>query len=105
MNIKDLSVVQNLKSRLEKATSHHKALMALTQNNGGSFGLNQRAHITLGGDTYGNGAMHKLELKITESPELVRKCRKLQSDAWGEVVSIRMKLRGYGVNIDSEVAK
>lgn len=102
MEIKDLSEVSNLTAQLSKAIDNHNAMMGLTNTNGGNWGLHSRAFISLGGDHYGNGTMHKMELVIKDSPELVRVCRKLQSEAWGKVVSIRASLRSLGVVLDGE---
>lgn len=102
MNIEDLSKVESLQSQLRKATLEHDAAMSLTAKNGGNFGLDARAYVSLGGDIYGNGTMHKFEILIKDSPEMVRVCRKLQSDAWGVVVSLRARIRFYGVNLDTK---
>ncbi len=102
MEIKDLSQVSMLTGKLQKAVLSHKAMMGLTDANGGSWNLDSRAFISLGGDHYGNGTMHKFELVIKDCPILVRECRKLQSKAWGKVVAIRAELRAYGVNLDNQ---
>jgi len=105
MNIENLNSVTHFKKQLSSAVSNHNAMMALTETGAGSWGLDSRAFISLGGDHYGNGTMHKLELVIKDSPQLVRVCRKLQSDAWGKVVSIRASLRSLGVVLEQKEIK
>lgn len=102
MKINNLGRVKLLNESLTSAIANHNAMMALTEDGAGNWGLDSRAFISLGGDHYGNGTMHKLELVIKDSPELVKVCRKLQSDSWGKVVSIRASLRSLGVNIGSK---
>ena len=102
MNIKDLSHVSMLTGKLQKAVLSYESMMGLTDANGGSWNLDSRAFISLGGDHYGNGTMHKLELVIRNHPMLVRECRKLQSEAWGKVVAIRAELRTYGVDLANQ---
>jgi len=102
MNIESLSKVQDLTDKLKAATSRHKSFMALTELNGGNFGMNSRAFISLGGDHYGNGTLHKLDITIRHSPEMVRECRKLQSKAWGVVAAIRVELRELGVILEGD---
>ena len=102
MNKNNLVRVNGLIESLDLAVKKHSAMMSLTEREGGSWGLDSNAHISLGGDCYGNGVMHKFEVKIKDSPEMVRVCRKLQSDAWGKVVSLRATLRGLGVNLDNQ---
>lgn len=102
MKINNLARAKVLTESLDSALKKHKAMMGLTESGSDSWSLDSRAYISLGGDHYGNGTMHKLEIKIKESPEMVRVCRKLQSDAWAKVVSIRASLRSLGVNIDNQ---
>ncbi len=102
MEINNLGRVKLLNDNLSSAIANHNAMMALTNSREGNWGLDSRAFISLGGDHYGNGTMHKLDLVIKDSPELVRVCRSLQSEAWGKVVSIRASLRSLGVNLDNQ---
>ncbi len=102
MNKNSLGRVNGLIESLDLAVKKHSAMMSLTESKGGQWGLDSSAYISLGGDHYGNGTMHKFEVKIKDSPEMMKVCRKLQSDAWGEVVSLRATLRGLGVNLDSQ---
>jgi hypothetical protein len=102
MKINNLGRVKVLTESLTVAVANHNAMMALTESGAGSWGLDSNAYISLGGDHYGNGIMHKFEIKIKNSPEMVKVCRGLQSDAWGKVVSIRASLRSLGVNMDNQ---
>lgn len=107
MNINSINEVIELQNELSIATNRHKALMGLTTPKGGRFGLNSRAYIKLGGDEYGNHSLHKMEVQIVNSPEMMAACRKLQSDAWGKVVGLRLELRNLGVTLEEadELAK
>lgn len=103
MNIDSLTKVIELSDKLNRAISCHNANMQLTDKKGGQFGLPPRAYIRIGGDSYGNGAIHTIEIEILNSPELVRECRKIQSKSWSEVVSLRSALRLLGVNPDGAI--
>ncbi len=105
MHVQDLKKVQIWLSELKKLEAEHKSIVSLTAPNGGAFGLDERAFIRLGGDSYGNGTTRNIEFKINEIPELVRYCRKLESDAWGKVVSVRANLRTLGVDLDERSAQ
>ena len=100
MKAKDIELVKSFMNDLKVAENEYESIVALTKPKGGHFGLDSKAYIQLGGDVYGNGNTRKVNFKIVEIPELVRYCRKLESDAWGEVVGIRAKLRGLGVDLD-----
>lgn len=104
MNIENLSKAIDLRDQLKIAIAHHNENLKLTEKRGGRFNLPPTAYITLGGDCYGNGSMHRIEVKIADSPDLVRECRKIQSKSWSLVVSIRSELRELGVTIDANEA-
>lgn len=100
MKASDLKRVGNLMSDLEKAKSKHETYANLTKKGGGSFGFDPVAYVRIGGDIYGNGRVRdNVEFKILEIPEIANYCRKLESDAWGEVVSIMATLRSLGVEL------
>ncbi len=96
MNINNLSRVSDLNKRLKEAMSRHRSLTDLTA----SRGYRNQVVFNIGGDEYGNGLAHRVVMPILDSPEAVAICRKLQSEAWSKVVSIRASLRELGVNID-----
>lgn len=97
MDIKNAHKVLGLSKDLKNLEAIHENLKNLTTLKKGRFGLNAKAFIQLGGDSYGNGSNRKVEFDILEIPELVRYCHKLESDAWGKVVTMRATLRQLGV--------
>ena len=99
MKVSDLEKVERILKKLEIAERKHKFHESLTAVDGGPCNLEPKAYIRFGGDIYGNGSSEVLAFNILDIPELVRFCRKMESDSWGVVVGLRAELRTLGVEV------
>jgi hypothetical protein len=102
MKIQNIGLVNALMEDFINLKRTHQSYKSLTTAKGGAHGMNSTARLSLGGDIYGNGEIHRSVINILDHADIVRICRKLESDAWGKVVIARSKLRELGVEIDCE---